>query len=124
MLFVYQGLYTLGGFAKERKVLSENVMLACSCVISQLDMVFQQLRTGDITVEDLEKVDNNLEVMKRYLDAICKGAINPQQFPELGSVVKVQLKELHDFQEELKQLRRLCQMIPHDIVGKMDTTDA
>lgn len=121
MLFEYQGLYTLGGSANERKVLSENVMLACSCAISKLDTIFQQLRTGDITVEYLEKVDNNLEVMKRYLDAIYKGAKTPQQFPELGSVVKVQLKELQDFQEELKQLRCLCQMIPHDIVGKMDT---
>ena len=98
--------------------LHENCKLACSCAISQLDEVSRQLREGDITIEELKIIHNkHLEQMERLYEARIPK--HTQASNLLNSVIKMRLEEYEVFQDSLGHLQHLCQMIAHDVGGKM-----
>ena len=80
----------------------------------------RQLREGDITIRELEKIYNNLQQITRLYDSVQRDTKQGQDFSEINSIVSMRLEEFRAFQEELGQLQHLCHMIHHSVIGKIE----
>lgn len=96
--------------------LPDKCLIACSCAYSQMDDIIRQLTMRDITVQDLEKIQEYLEQMKRLCYAINNNrSITDDQI----FLVKQRLEELRAYQDQQGNLQHLCSRIPSSIKGKM-----
>ena len=106
------------GFSEAKKGLPKTCREACDCALVILDKVSERLTQGDITIKELEKINESLKQMERLCDAaqieICK--------PKQGSkytTVELRLTELKVFKENLEHLQNVCQSLTtYKVVGK------
>ena len=107
-----------GGSSKAKDALPDSCKLACSCAVSLLELVSQQLSTGEITIKELEKINRRLEQMER----LCYSVQKETQKLVKGRVhafVKLRLGEFEVFQEQLSHLQHVCShLVPHNIIGE------
>ena len=100
--------------------------MACYCAISQLDALFEQLKTRSITVADLQKIVKNMEQMKR----LCRSATAQQMktgtsvdeptevtFEAMTETIDLRTEELEYLKSEQGRLLHLCEKIQSNIQG-------
>ena len=106
-----------GGSSKAKDGLPDSCKVACSCAISLLEVVSQQISKGDITIEVLEKINKHLQQMER----LCVSVQNETPKSVKGRVqafVKLRLEEFEALQDQLGHLQHVCyQLANHNIIG-------
>lgn len=114
--FTLPFLLCSGGYSKAKDGLPDNCKVACSCAISLLELVSQQLKHGDITVNELEKIEKNIEQMERLCDSVqtksrtfVKGRVQ--------TFVKHRLEEFRIFQEQLGHIQHVCLLVTPRVKG-------
>ena len=109
------------GSSKTKEGLPGYCLLTCSCAVSQLEHVSREIRDGNITVSDLEKIKARREQMKRLSDAAQK-AENSKDSPALYHSVNRRLEELHKYHRQKIYLEHVCQRVNYKTVdGKRIT---
>ena len=103
-----------------KKGLPDNCVIACSCAVTQLELISRQLCDKHITVTDLEKIQANDKQTRRLSDAAQKTE-KSKEHPTLYHNVNLRLEELQEYQEQKKHLERVCQNVHHTIEGKLCT---
>ena len=78
--------------------------------------MLQQLGEGDITIEELEKVNKNLGQMERLCISIPKKTENSKS-GRVHDIVKQRLREFEVFNEQLGHLQQVCLFVTQDVSG-------
>ena len=111
-------LYHSGGSSKAKDGLPEDCKLACGLAISQLEAVSEHLREAEITVAELEKINENMEQMERLCEA-AHGQAHQLKQSILYTCAQLRLEEFQAFQEQVGHLKNVCQhLYDHEVIGK------
>ena len=77
--------------------------------------------SGDVTMNELQNINENQEQMKRLCDAAGTQSDNTQkqqlQYKAVSNAVEERLAEYREFQGYQGQLSRLCSEIHHAVQG-------
>ena len=102
------------GTSKAKQGLPKHCLDACSYAISQLELVSQQLSSGDITVLDLEKIETHSEIMKCLCDAVKR---EEKSGHDLHQTLKLRFDELSEYHDQRSHLECVCRTIHPTIKG-------
>ena len=116
LCFALSILLCSGGSSKAKDGLPDNCKLACSCAISLLESVSQQLMQGCITFKELEDIDKNIGQMERLCDSVQN---KTEKFVKgrVHTFVKLRLGEFQAFQEQLGHLQHLSLFVTPRVKG-------
>ena len=105
-----------GGSSKAKDALPYNCKLACSFAISLLESVSQKLIEGDITIQEVEKINENVEQMERLYDSVKMKTVKSVK-GRVHTIVKLKLRDFQAFEEQLYHLHHVCQLATHLVKG-------
>ena len=111
------------GSSKIKEGLPEKCLVACYLADSRLDEVYTKLKTGAISIVDLQKISDGIKQMELLCES--KSAQGRQDKPTeemltregIIKTVEQRIEELQFFESQQGILLRLCQKIPHEIKG-------
>ena len=107
------------GTSKTKEGLPTLCLEACFYADSQLEEIFRQLRQGDITVHDLEKIKHQFEQMNRLCIAAQKKREEAEHTSEyIWQLVELRLQELATYQCQQGYLQHLCSKIHSSVDGE------
>lgn len=100
--------------SKLKDGLPQECLKACGCALSVLQNICEHIQKRSVTVNELQKIKNNYEQMKRLCEvATSHGSDKHFQTETVDSA----LEELAVFEEHRFHLSHLCSNIP-DMHGK------
>ena len=112
----------LEGKSKLKEGLSEACQLACSCAVSQLEDISRKLHAGEISILDLQKIQEKQHQMNKLCEAVVqeKEEKLDEQLRKMSMVhaMKLRLEEFSSFTKQQSLLLQLCQKIDAQIKGR------
>ena len=109
----------VGGHLFLRNSLPERCQLACSYAATKLDDILHHLCTGNISIMELEEMEQAQDGMKLLCEANTEEdkAKGKSEHTEWKHTLAERLKEYKLFEEHTNFLSYLCQNIPKDVAG-------
>lgn len=96
--------------------------MMCVCAHSNLELVCRQIIEGDITINELQKISDKMEQMKRLCTAASVSSNQePQQqqfaFEDIKTALEQRMDEYEAFKRRKEFLGTLCSAITINIKG-------
>lgn len=113
VLFIY--FYTVSELVEAKKGSEDpvivNMQIICTCAVSKLDEVCQQIKSGKISVKELKKIKEQESQMEKLCDARAAGNSSKEgkslTLFELEKLVAKRLKEYDYFKKYREQLNHI-----------------
>lgn len=112
-------MHIIEGHPLLRNSLPENCQLACSYAATKLDDILHHLCTGDISIMELEEIEQAQDRMKLLCEANTEEdkAKGRSEHTEWKHALDERLKEYKLFEKHTNFLSHLCQNIPKHVAG-------
>jgi len=124
-IYANESLISTEGGTDAHSCLPEDCCVMCVRAHSNLEVVCRQIIEGDITINELQKISDKMEQMKRLCTAASvSGNQEPQQkqfaFEDIKTALEQRMDEYEAFRKRKEHLGTLCSEITVNIKGIED----